>query len=64
MNSLLSGTKKPTIDELIKISEAFDVSVNFLLTGDEMFPSLHMLDKKEAEMILKKIEELKHKSDD
>ena len=59
MNSLLRGTRKPTMDELIKISEAYDVSINYLLTGDEMYPSLHRLEKKEAENILRAIEELK-----
>lgn len=64
MNSLLGGTRKPTMDELIKISEAYDVSINYLLTGDEMFPSLHRLKKKEAENILRTIEELRPDSDD
>lgn len=39
MNSLLGGTRRPTIDELVKISEAYDVSINYLLSGDEMFQS-------------------------
>lgn len=39
MNSLLAGTRKPTMDELLNISEAFGVSVNYLLTGDDCFPS-------------------------
>ena len=59
MNSLLGGTRKPTVDELIAISEAFDVSINYLLTGDELFPSLHQLSKKDAERILDEIEKLK-----
>ncbi|HBA47886.1 MAG TPA: hypothetical protein DCZ91_08830 [Lachnospiraceae bacterium] len=59
MNSLLKGTRKPTMDELIKISEAYDVSINYLLTGDEMFPGLRRLGKKEAEKILQAIEELR-----
>ncbi len=59
MNSFLSGTRNPTIDELIQISEDYDVSINYLLTGDEMFPSLHKIDKKNAERILDEIEELK-----
>ena len=63
MNSLLAGTRKPTMDELVKISEAFDVSVNYLLTGDRLFPSLHMLDKKKAEKILDEIERLKPRLD-
>ena len=63
MNSLLKGTRKPTMDELVKISEAYDVSINYLLTGDEMFPSLHRLKKKEAENILRKIEELRPEPD-
>lgn len=29
MNSLLGGTRKPTMDELVKISEAFDVRFFF-----------------------------------
>lgn len=58
MNSLLSGTRNPTIDELIQISEDFDVSINYLLTGDEMFPSLHRIDKKNAERLMEEIEEL------
>lgn len=64
MNALLQGTRKPTIDELVKISEAFDVSINYLLTGDEMFPSLHSLEKKEAEKILWTIEKLKPRLED
>ena len=63
MNSLLGGTRKPTMDELVKISEAFDVSINYLLTGDELFPSLHMLKQDEAEKILRTIEELRPKPD-
>lgn len=63
MNSLLGGTRKPTMDELIKISEAYDVSINYLLTGDEMFPSLHRLEKKEAKNILRAIEELRPEPD-
>ena len=59
MNSLLGGTRKPTVDELVKISEAYDVSINYLLTGDEMFPSLHRLEKKDAENILREIEKLR-----
>lgn len=63
MNSLLAGTRKPTLDELVKISEAYDVSINYLLTGDELFPSLHRLKKKEAEKILNTIEDLRPTSD-
>ena len=63
MNSLLGGTRKPTMDELVKISEAFDVSIKYLLTGDELFPSLHMLKKEEAENILRTIEGLKPEPD-
>ena len=59
MNSLLKGTRKPTMNELVKISEVYDVSINYLLTGDGMFPSLHRLKKKEAEKILREIEELR-----
>ena len=64
MNSLLGGTRKPTVNELVKISEAYDVSINYLLTGDEMFPSLHRLGKKDAESILRSIEELRPDPDD
>lgn len=39
MNSLLSGTRKPTMEELVAISGVYDVSINYLLTGDELFPS-------------------------
>ncbi len=52
MNSLLAGTRKPTMDELIAISEAYDVSINYLLAGDKMFPSLRQLKKKDADRIL------------
>ncbi len=59
MNSLLAGTRKPTLDELVAISEAYDVSINYLLAGDEMFPSLRQLKKKDADRILEEIEGLK-----
>ena len=59
MNSLLSGSRKPMVDELIAISETYDVSINYLLTGDEMFPSLHQLKKNDAERIMREIEELR-----
>ena len=59
MNSLLGGTRKPTVDELIAISEAYDVSINYLLTGDELFPSLHLIPKKEQKRMLEEIEDLK-----
>lgn len=59
MNSLLAGTRKPTVDELVAISEAYDVSINYLLTGDELFPSLRHLKKKDADRILEEIEDLK-----
>lgn len=59
MNSLLGGTRLPKIEELVAISEAYDVSINFLLTGDEMFPSLHQLKKKDAKRIMDEIEDLK-----
>ncbi len=36
----------------------YDVSVNYLLTGDEMFPGLRKL-KKDADKILEEIEGLK-----
>ncbi len=63
MNSLLGGTRKPTMDELVQISEAFDVSINYLLTGDELFPSLHRVEKKKAEDILRMIEDLRPESE-
>ncbi len=56
-NALLDGSKKPTMDELSAISEAFDVSINYLLTGDEMFPSLHKLWKRDARKTLELIED-------
>ena len=59
MNSLLDGRRKPTVDELIAISEAYDVSINYLLTGDELFPSLHQILKKEQKRLLGEIEDLK-----
>ncbi len=59
MNSLLAGKRKPTVDELVAISEAYNVSINYLLTGDELFPSLHQLKKEDANRILEKIEDLK-----
>ena len=59
MNSLIAGTRNPTMEELIAISEAYDVSINYLVSGDELFPSLHRLKKKDAEKILNEIEELK-----
>ena len=63
MNSLLAGTRNPTIEELIQISSDYDVCINFLLTGDEMFPSLHQLPKKEAKRLLDEIEELRPEPD-
>ena len=63
MNSLLAGTRNPTIEELIQISSDYDVSINFLLTGDKMFPSLHQLPKKEAKRLLDEIEELRPEPD-
>ena len=59
MNSLLAGTRNPTMEELIAISEAYEVSINYLVNGDELFPSLHGLDEKDTERILEEIEELK-----
>ena len=59
MNSLLGGTRNPTMEELVAISEAYDVSINYLLVGDELFPSLHQLKKRDAKKILDKIDELK-----
>ena len=59
MNSLIAGTRNPTMEELIAISEAYDVSINYLVTGDEWFPSLHRLKQRDAERVLNEIEELK-----
>ena len=59
MNSLISGTRNPTMDELVAISEVYDVSINYLVTGDEWFPSLRQLKKRDAEKILAEIEMLK-----
>ncbi len=59
MNSLIAGTKNPTMEELIAISEAYDVSINYLVTGAEWFPSLHRLKKRDAERVLNEIEMLK-----
>lgn len=58
MNFLLGGTRKPTVEELIAISAEYDVSINYLLTGDEMFPSLHRIPEGEAKRILQEIEDL------
>lgn len=63
MNSLLSGTRNPTVVELLQISEDFDVSVNYLLTGDEKYPSLHQIGEDDAERILEEIESLKPEID-
>lgn len=35
------------------------MSINYLLTGDEMYPSLYKVPKKDAERILAEIEELR-----
>lgn len=35
------------------------MSINYLLTGDKMFPSLHGVPGKEAKRILAEIEDLK-----
>ncbi len=59
MNSLLAGTRKPAMDELVAISEDYDVSFNYLLVGNEMFPSLRQLKKKDTDRILEEIEGLK-----
>jgi hypothetical protein len=61
MNSLLGGTRKPTVEELLAISETYDVSINYLLTGDELFPSLHRIPKKDQKRLLAEIEDLKQK---
>lgn len=59
MNSLLQGTRNPTIEELIQISSDYDVSINYLLTGDEMYPSLHQIPGKDAQRLLDEIEKLR-----
>ena len=59
MNSLLAGTRNPTYQELVQISKDYDVSINYLLTGDEMYPSLHRIPKKDAERLMEEIEELR-----
>ena len=59
MNSLLAGTRKPTPEELLIISKGFDVSINYLMTGDELFPSLHGLKKNDVRRLLEEIEEMK-----
>ena len=56
---LMGGTRNPKMEELIAISEAYDVSINYLVTGDECFPSLHRLKKRDAKKILNEIEMLK-----
>ena len=61
MHFLLGGTRNPTYQELLQISKDYDVSINYLLSGDEMFPSLHNIDERKAEEILNQIEELKPK---
>ncbi len=63
MNSLLAGTSNPTCRELIQISEDCDVSINYVLTGDEMYPSLHRVPKKDAERIISEIEKLRPEPD-
>ena len=59
INLLLTGARQPKIEELMAISEAYDVSINYLLTGDELFPSYHQLKKKDIEHIMGDIERLK-----
>ena len=59
MNSLSAGTRNPTMEELVAISEAYDVSINYLVTGDELFPSLHQLENQDKQKILDEIEMLK-----
>ena len=54
-NALTSGARKPTLEELLIISEGFNVSINYLITGDELFPSLHGLKKKDVKRILEEI---------
>lgn len=63
MNTLLRGTRKPTIEELLAISEAYGVSINYLLCGDELFPSLHELADKDAKKVLDMIEDMKPEID-
>ena len=59
MNSILAGTHKPSLDELLILSEAFDVSINKLLKNDDLFPSLHGLKKRDQDRLLAEIAELK-----
>ena len=59
MNSLLAGTRNPTYEELIQISKDYGVSINYLLTGDEMHPSLHRVPKEDAESLMAEIEEFR-----
>ena len=47
--SLIRGTRKPTIEDLVLLSLAFDVSINYLVTGDELFPSLHRIPEKDLQ---------------
>ena len=63
-NSIISGTRKATLEELVALSEAFDVSVNYLVTGDELFPSLHRIPEKDAKRILNEIEDLRPEIDE
>ena len=46
------------MEELSAMSAEYDVSINYLLTGDEMFPSLHRIPEGEAKRILQEIEDL------
>lgn len=59
-NALISGKSKPTPEELLIISKGFDVSINYLLTGDKLFLSLHGLKKKDTQRLLEEIENLKN----
>ena len=55
---LLGGARKPTVEEMVEISEAYDVSLNYLLTGDELFPSIHRIPMKDQKRLLEEIEDL------
>lgn len=55
MNGFQDGSEKPEIDELLILSEIFNVSVNQLFTGDRLFPCLHELEDEDAKRLLAEI---------
>ena len=63
MNSLLAGTRNPTYQELVQISEDYDVSINYLLTGDELYPNLHKIPQKDVQRLMDEIENLRPEPD-